>query len=163
MGPEEALRRHYGQVFRYFRRRVPSEHETEELTQLVFADAARRLEQFKPGVTPMLAWLYTVAQRRLADRARALARHEALAELERARLREVGERDYGSDIAGALRSALQRLPEPQRRVVVLKLLRGLSFAEIAEQVGSTAAACKMRFARGLEAVRDEFEKAGVVR
>jgi RNA polymerase sigma-70 factor (ECF subfamily) len=158
---EEAFRRHYAQVFRYLRRRLPTDHEAEELTQLVFADAARRLEQFKPGATPVLAWLYTVAQRRLADRARVLARHESLAELNRGRLQEVGERDYGSNVAQALRSALERLPEQQRQVVVLKLLHGLSFAEIAERIGSTEAACKMRFARGLESVRAEFEKAGI--
>jgi RNA polymerase sigma-70 factor, ECF subfamily len=158
---EEAFRRHYAQVFRYLRRRLPSDHEAEELAQLVFADAARRLEEFRPGATPVLAWLYTVAQRRLADRARVLSRHESLAELERGRLREVVERDYGSNVAAALRSALARLPEQQRQVVVLKLLHGLSFVEIAGRVGSTEAACKMRFARGLESVRDEFEKAGI--
>ena len=158
---EEAFRRHYAQVFRYLRRRLPSDHEAEELAQLVFADAARRLEEFRAGATPVLAWLYTVAQRRLADRARLLSRHESLAELERGRLREVGEHDYGSNVADALRSALARLPEQQRQVVVLKLLHGLSFAEIAGRVGSTEAACKMRFARGLESVRDEFEKAGI--
>jgi RNA polymerase sigma-70 factor (ECF subfamily) len=158
---EEAFRRHYAQIFRYLRRRLPSEHEAEELTQLVFADAARRLDQFKPGATPVLAWLYTVAQRRLSDRARALSRHQALAELDQRRLHEVGEREYGTNVAKALRAALERLPEPQRRVVVLKLLHGLSFAEIAERVDGTEAACKMRFARGLEAVRDEFEKEGI--
>lgn len=158
---EEAFRRHYAQVFRYLRRRLPTDHEAEELTQLVFADAARRLEQFKPGATPVLAWLYAVAQRRLADRARTLSRHGSLAELDQGRLQEVGERDYGANIAAALRSALERLPEQQRQVVVLKLLRGLPFAEIAARIGSTEGACKMRFARGLESVRDEFEKAGI--
>ena len=158
---EEAFRRHYAQVFRYLRRRLPSDHEAEELAQLVFADAARRLEEFRAGATPVLAWLYTVAQRRLADRARLLSRHQSVAELDDARLVEVGERDYGSNVAEALRLALARLPEQQRRVVVLKLLQGLSFAEIAARVGSTEAACKMRFARGLESVRDEFEKAGI--
>lgn len=128
---------------------------------MVFVDAARRLEGFRPGATPVLAWLYTVAQRRLADRARALARLESLAELSAGRLQAVGEHDYGANVAAALRAALRRLPEQQRRVVVLKLLQGLSFAEIAGRVGATEAACKMRFARGLEAVRSELEKEGL--
>jgi len=38
----------------------------------------------------------------------------------------------------------------------MKLLRGLSFAEIAAHVGVGEAACKMRFARGLEALRDRL-------
>ena len=43
----------------------------------------------------------------------------------------------------------------------MKLLRGMSFAEIAKRVGATEAACKMRFARGLESVRDELEREGI--
>jgi RNA polymerase sigma-70 factor (ECF subfamily) len=158
---EEAFRRHYAQVFRFIRRRVSSDHEAEELAQLVFADAVRSLERFKPGATPVLALLYTIAQRRLADRARTLARRESLDELVGTRLQLVAEGEYGADVAAAIRAALERVPEQQRQVVVLKLLQGLSFAEIAEQVGATEAACKMRFARGLEAVRDELRRLGV--
>jgi RNA polymerase sigma-70 factor (ECF subfamily) len=158
---EEAFRRHYAQVFRYLRRRLPSDHDAEELTQLVFADAARGLDSFKPGATPVLAWLYTVAGRRLADRARSIARQEPLAELDHDRLHMVAETEYGSNVADALRAALEQLPEAQRQVVVLKLLQGLPFAEIAVEVGATEAACKMRFARGLEAVRDQLQREGI--
>jgi len=161
IGSERAFRRHYAQLFLYLRRRLPSDDEAEELTQLVFADAVRRLDRFKPGATPELALLYTVAQRRLADRARRMARHGTLEELDQARLGLVAPADYGPEVAGALRAALERLPAQQREVVVMKLLHGLPFAEIAERVGSTEAACKMRFARGLESVRDEFAKRGL--
>jgi RNA polymerase sigma-70 factor, ECF subfamily len=158
---EEAFRRHYAQVFRFIRRRVGSDHEAEELAQLVFADAVRSLERFKPGAAPVLALLYTVAQRRLADRARTLARRESLDELVETRLQLVAEAEYDADVGAAIRRALARLPEQQRQVVVLKLLQGLTFAEIAERIGATEAACKMRFARGLESVRDELRRAGV--
>jgi RNA polymerase sigma factor (sigma-70 family) len=158
---EEAFRRHYGQIFRFIRRRVGSDEEAEDLAQLVFADAVRSLERFKPGASPVLALLYTVAQRRLADRARTLARRESLAELSEARLQLVNESDYGGNVASELRNALEQLPPQQRQVVVMKLVQGASFAEIAETVGATEAACKMRFARGLESVRDELQKSGV--
>jgi RNA polymerase sigma-70 factor (ECF subfamily) len=150
---EEAFRRHYGQLFRYIRRRTPDDFEAEDVTQAVFADAAQRLDDFKPGASPVLAWLYTVAQRRLADRARRLAQqHASLRELERTRL-VAAEQDYGQELTTELRDALAGLPDTQRAVVVMKLLRGLSFAEIAAEVGSSEGACKMRFARGLEALR----------
>jgi RNA polymerase sigma-70 factor (ECF subfamily) len=155
---EEAFRRHYAHVFRFVRRRVGSDHEAEELTQLVFADAVRGLERFKPGATPVLALLYTVAQRRLADRARAFARRESLAELSETRLQLVANSEYDAEVASAIRRALEQLPEQQRRVVAMKLLQGLSFAEIAERVGATEAACKMRFARGIESVRDDLRQ-----
>lgn len=157
---EEAFRRHYVDVFRYLRRRVPSEDEAEELAQVVFAEAARRLDRVA-GDAPVLPWLYTIAQRRLADRARQLARGGSLAELEAGRVRVVDELEYSPYVAAALARALDRLPVGQRSVVVLKQLRGLSFAEIAAELGSTEAACKMRFARGLETVRAELEREGL--
>lgn len=157
---EEAFRRHYAQLFRYIRRRTPDDFEAEDVTQAVFADAAQRLADFKPGASPVLAWLYTVAQRRLADRARRLAlQHASLRRLEQSRLGHA-ETEYGNAVATALRDALAVLPETQRTVVVMKLLRGLSFAEIAERVGTSEAGCKMRFARGLQALRDKLEDVG---
>jgi RNA polymerase sigma-70 factor (ECF subfamily) len=159
---EEAFRRHYAQVFRYLRRRVSSDDEAEDLAQLVFADAVPRLETFKPGASPVLALLYTVAQRRLADRSRQLARRGSLVELDETRLQLVEEKEYGPAAAAAIRGALELLPTEQRRVVAMKLLQGLSFAEVAQRTGATEAACKMRFARGLESVRDELQRAGIV-
>lgn len=156
---EEAFRHHYGQLYRYIRRRTPDDFEAEDVAQAVFADAAQRLADFKPGDSPVLAWLYTVAQRRLADRARRLAhQHASLRELEQTRL-AAADVEYGAELTAALREAITALPETQRTVVVMKLLRGLSFAEIAGQVGTSEAGCKMRFARGLETLRDRLADA----
>jgi RNA polymerase sigma-70 factor (ECF subfamily) len=70
-------------------------------------------------------------------------------------------REYGADVAAALRDALERLPEGQRQVVVLKLLRGASFAEIGVALDVSADAAKMRFVRALEALRSTLEQEGV--
>jgi RNA polymerase sigma-70 factor (ECF subfamily) len=117
----------------------------------VFVDAAASL---RDTGSPELAWLYTVAKRRFADEARKRgARISPLSAPEAT--------EYGPDVAAALHTALGRLPEGQRQVVVLKLLRGARFAEIAETLGITEAAAKMRFVRALEALRTELEGEGV--
>ena len=158
---ESAFRRHYAQIFRYIRRQAGSD-EAEDLTQAVFADAAARLRHFQPGPTPVLAWLYTVAQRRLADRARRLSSSpQTVAPLEVVRARGIEDTSYGASVANALRQAIAQLPEGQRRVVVMKLLEGRAFADIAREVGATEAACKMRFARGLEALRADLATRGL--
>ena len=69
-----AFRRHYGEIYRFLRRRTESDEAAEDLAQAVFADAAARLRQLEQDDPPVLAWLYTVARRRLVDRARAAAR-----------------------------------------------------------------------------------------
>jgi DNA-directed RNA polymerase specialized sigma24 family protein len=43
----------------------------------------------------------------------------------------------------------------------MKLLEGRSFADIGRKLGASEAACKMRFARALETVRDELSRKGV--
>ena len=151
---DQAFRRHYGDVVRFVRRRTSSAADAEDIAGDVFADAAKGLERFEPGATPVLAWLYTVARRRLADEARRRARTPALAVAH-------GEAEYGPDLTAALRRTIGALPETQRSVVVMKLIEGRSFREIAARLDLTEAACKMRLSRALETLRDELEKEGV--
>jgi RNA polymerase sigma factor (sigma-70 family) len=150
----DAFRRHYRQVYGFVRRRTGSAADAEDVVAEVFADAAAALGRFRPGATPVLAWLYTVARRRLADEARRRGRGPLP-------VAPVEAIEYGPDVARALRRALATLPQEQRRVVVLKLIEGWSFREIAERLGVTEAACKMRLSRALERLRVALEQEGV--
>jgi RNA polymerase sigma-70 factor (ECF subfamily) len=137
------------------RRRTGDHDRAEELTQQVFADAAASL---RDSSSPPLAWLYTVARRRFADEVRRNVRGAAPAI---AAVPHDEAREYGPDLAATLRDALTRLPEAQRQVAVLKLVRGLRFAEIGRMLGVSEAAAKMRFVRALEALRTELEEEGI--
>ena len=153
---EGAFRRHYGHVYGYFRRRLGDPGRAEELTQDVFAAAAASLPEQRPGDPPVLAWLYTVARRRFADEARRRSRERRLAGLLPVRASS----DY-EPVAGAIREAIAALPGGQAQVVLLKLVRGLTFAEIGAEVGLTEAAAKMRFVRALERLRAELSDRGI--
>ena len=153
---EGAFRRHYGHVYGYFRRRVGDRARAEELTQDVFAAAAASLPTERPGDPPVLVWLYAVAKRRFADEARRRGRERRLAEL----LPTRSSSDY-EPVAGALREALAALPGGQLQVVLLKLVRGLTFAEIGAEVGLTEGAAKMRFVRALEQLRADLSERGI--
>jgi RNA polymerase sigma-70 factor (ECF subfamily) len=157
---EATLDERYGELFRFVRRRTASDAEAEEITQSVFAQAAARLDAVEQGLPPPLAWLYTVAQRRLIDEARRRATRGTALPLA-GRMSEAREASYGPEVAAALKAALAALPRTQREVVVLRLVEGRSFAEIAERIGSTEGACKMRFRRGLASVRATFEQEGI--
>lgn len=151
------LRRHYREIYRYVRRRSRSESDAEDVTQDVFADAARALASFEPSEGPPIAWLYAVAQRRLIDKARRQARRQ---EVSAGRVLELVAEplaEYGPDVADALRSGLERLPRLQQEVVLMKLVQGRSFAEIASALDAGEGACRMRFLRGLEQLRAFLE------
>lgn len=154
---EEAFRRHSTQVYRYLLRRTGDESEAEELTQRVFADAAAALSSSEPPDS-LLAWLYAVAERRFVDELRRRSRlREALRQTQPG---ELVPTSYGPAAARAIAEAIGRLSEPARQVVVMKLLEGRSFAEIAKTAGVSEAACKMRFSRALSQLREDLKGEG---
>jgi RNA polymerase sigma-70 factor (ECF subfamily) len=159
--PAEPWRRQYGSVYRFVRRRAPSREEAEDLTQEVFEAAISALGQARlDAETPPLAWLYTVARRRLVDRLRAPTHARVVLDPEELSGAD-HERSYGPSIVNALIEGLGSLDETQRRVVVMKVFEGRSFAEIAAEVGATEEACRMRLSRGLAGLRRQLERKGV--
>ena len=157
---ENAFRLHRTEIYRYLRRRTKSSDQAEELTQQVFADAALTLSRMDAGPGSVLGLLYTIARRRFADEARRNGQRG-----EHVRLEDVDEElpapEYGGELAHVIGEAIARLPDEQGRVVCLKLIEGCSFAEIAALVGGSEAAAKMRFQRGLAAVRRDLERQGI--
>ncbi len=152
----EAFERHYASVYRFVRRHGSDQDDAEDLTQDVFAAAVAALGDARVESPPPLAWLYTVAQRRLIDAGRRRRTAESVTQ-EPATADPV----YGPQVAQALARAVGELPEAQRQVVVAKLWEGRTLAEIAERLGTSEAACKMRFARGLARLRDDLRKEGL--
>jgi RNA polymerase sigma factor (sigma-70 family) len=155
----ESARSHYSDVFRFVRSRVRAHADAEDVAQQVFLSAAEALGRSAATAPPSLGWLYTVARRRLVDEARRRRVETVPLELVRDPL-STGD-EYGGRVAGVLDSALAALAESQRAVVVLRLLEGCSFAEIGAELGASEAACRVRFMRGLEQLRIQFEKEGL--
>lgn len=157
---ERDLARHYRAIYRFVRRRSASRQDAEDVTQTVFVEAAVNLTRvYADGRSPM-AWLYTVASRRLIDQARRRGRAPEFLPLDDAAALPREDR-YGETLTRALREAIQSLPENQRRVVVRRLVGGASFAEIARDEDATEPACKMRYMRALATIRTHLEQEGV--
>lgn len=160
MGNEIGTSSAYRDVLRFVRRRVDSRAEAEDVTQEVFASVAQNLARTSQTAPPALGWLYTVARRRLADEARRRKLSTVPLELVQETLSSDSD-PYGAEIGQALQAAIRRLREPQRRVVLLRLIGGRSFAEIGLELAVTEAACRVRFMRGLEQLRKELEQEGL--
>ena len=159
---EAAHRRYYGQVYRYVRRRTRNREDAEDVTQTVFTEAVAGLEQSTADSPPALAWLYTVARRRLIDQQRRQSTPSAqVISLEEARLEHRSPTDYGVDVARTLARGIAALPREQQDVVVLKVVEGRRFAEIAAQLGVSEEACRARLSRALRTLRAHLEKEGI--
>jgi RNA polymerase sigma-70 factor (ECF subfamily) len=148
----------YRDVLGFVRRRVALIEDAEDVTQEVFVSAAATLADSAKGAAPSLAWLYTVARRRIVDGAR---RHARSATVSLELVDDLAVREgYGELVARTLHAGLTSMPTGQRAVVIGRLLQGRSFSELARDLELSEEACRMRFMRGLDHLREEFEKEG---
>jgi RNA polymerase sigma factor (sigma-70 family) len=140
--------------------RTGSSDLAEDLTQDVFVDLLLASRCRPP--TNTRAWLARVAQRHVADTIGSAVRERAArAQLEASSRALPADRSSDPDMRLAIRACMQRLSEPQQKIVALRLLQGLSFAHCGLMLGMSEDAARMRFRRALQALRAELARAGV--
>jgi len=143
--PAEATRelyeRHGAQIFAFCLHRLGSREEAEDATQSTFLNAFRGLQR---GVEPEYeaAWLHKIAQNVCLTRQRSSWR--------RRRVEAPGDLDAIQDLLPAkehesveligLPAALAALPEQQQRALLLREWQGLSYHEIADELGLSQSA-----------------------
>jgi RNA polymerase sigma-70 factor (ECF subfamily) len=133
--------RYYDRVFGYCLYQLGSREEAEDVAQTTFMRAYRGLRR---GVVPRAEarWLFTIAQNACRARHRSRGRKRArevlsdpvvLADVSPAHVAETDE------LVG-LEDALARMPDLQRRAILLREWRGLSYKEIAAELELSDAA-----------------------
>jgi RNA polymerase sigma-70 factor (ECF subfamily) len=150
---EQAFIRYSADVYRFLLRRTRNHCDAEELTQQVFADATSALSRSDPPRS-MLGWLYAIAERRFIDELRRRKRAATIVDVATPELGETA-----GDTIQALEDAVDRLPDLQRRVVVMRVVEGRTYRDIAQALDCNEAACKMRLSRALRRLRDELDVA----
>lgn len=146
-------------VYRHLARMV-GESEAEDLTQSVMLRVSGGLARFR-GDASLSTWIYRIATNAVIDRLRgpdapAPVSGEAVAALEppspssetRAVRREMNE---------CIREFIERLPEKYRAALALAELQGHRNAEIAEALGISVAAVKIRLHRGRRLLRSALD------
>jgi RNA polymerase sigma-70 factor (ECF subfamily) len=146
---ERAFVRYRMDVYRFLLRRTRDHHDAEDLTQQAFADAAATLSR-SDAPASMRGWLLAVAERRAVDEYRRRARAARIVDM----LVPVPDAAGGGD--GALEAALRELSTVERQVLVLRIVEGRTYPEIASLLGCNEAACKMRLSRALRRLRNEL-------
>jgi RNA polymerase sigma-70 factor (ECF subfamily) len=124
--------------------------EAEDVVQEVFVQAWRQASRYDAGRGSPEAWLCTIARSRALDRLRRrTARREEPSEA--APLPSGAPR---TEEALAVRTALQGLPEDQRRALELAYYEGLTQSEIARRLGEPLGTIKTRIRTGMIRLRE---------
>jgi len=140
--------RHFDRVYAFIARRATGRADAEDLTAEVFQRALANVGHFEWRGSPFVVWLLQIARNALADRWERAA-------LERAE--PPGESGDGVpadvDRRVMLSELVNRLPQDQQRVVVLRFVEQKSVREIARELQRTEGAVKQLQFRALESLR----------
>jgi RNA polymerase sigma-70 factor (ECF subfamily) len=147
---------------------MAGETEAEDLTQEVFLKVNKGLDRFKGG-SKLSTWVYRIATNTALDRLRSVAYRQGKREMPLSR--EDGETDTDSphttaspaeevvreEMDECILEFVDRLPPDYRTVIVLSELKELKNREIAEILGISLDAVKIRLHRARQRLRKEFE------
>ena len=168
-GDREAFGRFYdafaplslGLIRRILRDAAASEDVLQEVFWQIWQEAGR----YDPRRGSPEAWVVMRSKTRAIDRLRAMRRREktfvAPADEAAARSGEAPAENPGvaAERRGLVRSALDGLPEAQRRVVELAFFEGLTQTEIAGRLGEPLGTVKTRARLGLESLKKILGRA----
>jgi RNA polymerase sigma-70 factor (ECF subfamily) len=147
-------------ILGYCVRRLPSREEAEDAVQHTFLNAYRGLRQ---GVVPRseVAWLFKIAENVCRERRRSAwrrSRVETVQDPEGLAGLAIAPVTSHDELAG-LADALAELPPNQQRAILLREWQGLSYREIAEQLGLTEGAVETLLFRARRSLAGKLDRS----
>jgi RNA polymerase sigma-70 factor (ECF subfamily) len=164
---EQLLRTHGGRLLAVARRLLGNEEDARDAVQEAFLNAFKSIDRFEGG-SLLSTWLHRIVVNVSLMKLRRRKRkpEESLDHLlpafnERGHFVErfasmdepIDERLSRLEDQAAVRAAIEQLPEHYRTVLLLRDIEGMGTAEVAEQLGITANAAKLRLHRARQALR----------
>lgn len=159
-------RRHENAMLVFFMRRTRNPEVAADLTAEVFAAALECAGRFQPRESPAVAWLYGIANNKLAssrrrgrvdDRARRRLGMVRL-ELDDEALERVEALMDASRWQKVLDDLLAELPPDQHDAVRARVMDERSYDEMAEELKCSKAAVRQRVSRGLSTLRRQLSE-----
>jgi RNA polymerase sigma-70 factor (ECF subfamily) len=149
-------------VVRYCRARLGSADRTvlsaDDVAQEVCLAVLTALPSYRPHGRPFLAFVYRVAGNKLVDAHRAVsrARSEPVAEVPDSITSTAGpeQRALQGELSAQLHALLEELPHKQRRILLLRVVVGLSAEETGAIVGATPGAVRLAQHRASTRIRE---------
>ncbi len=162
-GDHDAFRalfeRYAPMLMRLTTRRLRSEELAREVTQQTFFQLHAARNDFRQD-RKLRPWVFTIAMNLVREHYRRADRRKETA-LEETRIAaDARERApiEGEERAAMLRAAMDRLPSSQREVVELHFFEERPFAEVAQIVGSTEGAVRVRAHRAYKRLKELLAK-----
>lgn len=138
--------------------------EAEDVTQVVFLEIYRKVEQFDSARGSLKVWLLQYAYSRSMNRRNYLLVRQVHGARERTAMEEEGiwspSRLPLQETAQLTNEALATLPEAHKRTIEMFFFEGLTLREIAERQNESLSNVRHQYYRGLERLRATLESRG---
>ena len=141
-----------GKVMGYLQARLHNTMEAEDLCSEVFEKVLTKMDKFDPEKSAVGTWIFSITRNTLIDHYRRVRPQEELDE----NLTEDGEVDeelLRTESLSELAKALKKLPEQLMDIVILRYYDGKPLTEIAEMMGLSYGAVKLRHQNALMLLR----------
>jgi RNA polymerase sigma-70 factor (ECF subfamily) len=156
--------RHAKGLYGFFVRRIAHSDAAVELTAETFAQAWKSRHRFRDLAGGTAGpWLFAIARRLLVravtrQRLETSALEQLTIELEtRAPLELVPSATWLDDLDADIADALQGLPADQQQAIELRIVGDMPYRRIAERLGCSPIAVRIRVSRGLATLRSRME------
>ena len=149
---EQIYTEYYGKVMGYIRARISSRADAEDLCADVFEKVQRKLGEFDSTKASVSTWIFTITRNTVIDRFRRTRPSEELDENISDKT-EIDEDLLNNETLSELAAALKALPEELRAIIVLRYYDGKPLTEVAETMGLSYGAVKLRHQSALAKLR----------
>jgi RNA polymerase sigma-70 factor (ECF subfamily) len=146
--------RYQAPLFNFYSKMTQDRTVSEDLVQEVFLRILRYRQTYRPDTT-FRTWMYQIARNTRLDQVRK-TRLEAPFASEPVAPASVTDTAQQQQEAALLQSALMRLPEDKRELLVLSRFQELKYDEIARLLGCEVGTVKVRVHRALQQLRQIF-------
>jgi len=144
-------------VYRFIRASLKDDDRAGDIVQDTYEKLWRNVTSIDYPVVK--SWLFTTAYRTMID----IIRHEnRISSLEETDDRNFVHETQYSDLNEILHQALERIPENQKSMILLRDYEGYSYREIGEITGATEAQVKINIYRGRMALKSFIGKIETV-
>ncbi len=152
---EELYNRHVRGLYDFVYYRTHHRQTAEDIVSQTFLQALEHIGSYREKRGNFGAWIFGIARNLIVDHYRSLRPTVSAEDAWDLPAESDVERDAHVAVEAARVSSLLRDLKPrQRDVLLLRIWQGKPFAEIAEILGTTEAACKMTYKRTLETMRN---------
>ena len=152
---EQIYTAYYRKVMGYLRARINNTAEEEDLCSEVFEKILKKYDSYDQSKASVSTWIFSITRNTLIDHYR---RSKPIGELDEniSDGTELDEDLLQDETLSELAAALKRLPQQLQDIIVLRYYDGKPLTEIAEMMGLSYGAVKLRHQNALMLLREKM-------